>query len=146
MGNLLTLLFDVTEIFDMQTRTELLLLQKTMVAAEGNARMLDPHFNMWKASEPVVGDWIARNLGPARVVTDLKDGLHAAARLAEQAPDIAARAERLSEELDTMSREGLRFDEATATAIGKAEARHTRSGRIALWVIAFAVIYIAFQL
>ena len=63
-----------------------------------------------------------------------------------QLPDIAARAERLSEELDTMSRDGLRFDEATAKAIGKAEARHTRSGRIALWVIALAIIYIAFQL
>ena len=146
MAKLLTLLFEVTDLFDMQTRPELIMLQKTMVVVEGVARLLDPHFNMWKASEPVVGDWIARNLGPARVVTDLKDGLHAAARLAEQAPDIAARAERLSEELDTMSRKGLRFDEATATAIGKAEARHTRSGRIALWVIAFAVIYIASQL
>jgi ubiquinone biosynthesis protein len=146
MAKLLTLLFEVTDLFDMQTRPELILLQKTMVVAEGVARLLDPHFNMWKASEPVVGDWIARNLGPARIVTDLKDGLQAAARLAEQAPDIAARAERLSQELDTMSRKGLRFDEDTARAIGKAEARHTRSGRIALWVIALTAIYIAFQL
>ncbi|MEM9106215.1 MAG: 2-polyprenylphenol 6-hydroxylase [Pseudomonadota bacterium] len=146
MAKLLTLLFEVTDLFDMQTRPELIMLQKTMVVVEGVARLLDPHFNMWKASEPVVGDWIARNLGPARVVTDIKDGLQAAARLAEQAPDIAARAERLSEEIDTMSREGLRFDEATAKAIGKAEARHTRSGRIALWVIAIAIIYIAFQM
>ena len=146
MAKLLTLLFEVTDLFDMQTRPELIMLQKTMVVVEGVARLLDPHFNMWKASEPVVGDWIARNLGPARVVTDLKDGLQAAARLAEQAPDIAARAERFSEALDTMSSEGLRFDAATAQAIGKAEARHTRSGRIALWVIALAAIYIAFQL
>ncbi|MCP4317675.1 MAG: 2-polyprenylphenol 6-hydroxylase [Hyphomicrobiales bacterium] len=145
MAKLLTLLFEVTDLFDMQTRPELIMLQKTMVVVEGVSRLLNPHFNMWKASEPVVGDWIARNLGPARVVTDIKDGLHAAARLAEQAPEIAARAERFSEELDAMSRDGLRFDEETAQSIGKAEARHSRSGRIALWVIALTAIYIAFQ-
>ncbi|WP_419907528.1 2-polyprenylphenol 6-hydroxylase [Hoeflea sp.] len=146
MAKLLTLLFEVTELFDMQTRPELIMLQKTMVVVEGVARLLNPHFNMWKASEPVVGDWIARNLGPVRVVTDLKDGLGAAVRLAEQAPELAARAERLSQELDAMGRKGLRFDPETAEAIGKAEARYARSGRIALWVIALTAIYIAFQL
>ena len=101
---------------------------------------------MWKAAEPVVGDWIAQNLGPARVLTDIRDGLHAAARLAEQAPVLAERAERLSQELDAMGTHGLRFDAETAKAIGKAEAQYSRSGRIALWVIALTAIYIAFQL
>lgn len=146
MAKLLTLLFEVTELFDMETRPELIMLQKTMVVVEGVSRLLNPHFNMWKAAEPVVGDWIARNLGPARVVADLKDGLIAAARLAEQAPQLAARAEHLSREIDAMSTNGLRFDTETAEAIGKAEARHSRSGRIALWVIALTAIYIAFQL
>ena len=146
MAKLLTLLFEVTELFDMQTRPELIMLQKNMVIVEGVARLLDPHFNMWKASEPVVGDWIARNLGPARVVTDVKDGLQAAARLAEQAPVLAARAERLSKEMDLMAHNGFRFDTETAETIGKAEARHSRSGRIALWVIALTAIYIAFHL
>ena len=65
MAKLLTLLFEVTELFDMQTRPELVLLQKTMVVVEGVARTLDPDFNMWETAEPVVGDWIERNLGPA---------------------------------------------------------------------------------
>lgn len=146
MAKLLTLLFEVTELFDMETRPELIMLQKTMVVVEGVSRLLNPHFNMWKAAEPVVGDWIVRNLGPARLVTDLKDGLTAAARLAEQAPQLAARAERLSQEIGEMSTNGLRFDAETAEAIGRAEARHSRSGRIALWVIALTAIYIAFQL
>ena len=42
MARLLTLLFEVTALFDMRTRTELVLLQKTMVVAEGVARTLDP--------------------------------------------------------------------------------------------------------
>jgi ubiquinone biosynthesis protein len=143
MARLLTLLFEVTELFDMQTRPELLLLQKTMVVVEGVARTLDPAFNMWKASEPVVGGWIRDNLGPKALLVDARDGANALLALARQAPDLAARAERLSREIDAMVVNGLRFDAETARAIGKAGARHTRWGRLALWVIALAVAWIA---
>ncbi|WP_292386755.1 2-polyprenylphenol 6-hydroxylase, partial [Mesorhizobium sp.] len=146
MAKLLTLLFEVTDLFDMATRTELVLLQKTMVVVEGVARTLDPAFNMWKTSEPVVSDWIAGNLGPRGVLSDARDAGKALISLARQAPDIAVRTERLSREIDLMAEHGLRFDEATARAIGKAEARHTRSGRVALWTIALTLIYIAWRI
>ncbi|TIO78330.1 MAG: 2-polyprenylphenol 6-hydroxylase [Mesorhizobium sp.] len=146
MAKLLTLLFEVTELFDMATRPELILLQKTMVVVEGVARTLDPAFNMWKTSEPVVTDWIAGNLGPRGLLTDARDAGKALVALARQAPDIAARTERLSREIDLMAEHGLRFDEATARAIGRAEARHTRSGRVALWMIALTLIYIAWRI
>ncbi|MEO3997517.1 2-polyprenylphenol 6-hydroxylase [Mesorhizobium sp. CAU 1732] len=145
MARLLTLLFEVTELFDMAARPELVLLQKTMVVVEGVARTLDPAFNMWKTAEPVVGDWIRGNLGPRGVLEDTRDAVSAALSLARQAPELAARTERLSREIDSMAEHGLRFDEDTARAIGKAEARHTRSGRIALWVIAATLIWIAVQ-
>ncbi|PBB82970.1 2-polyprenylphenol 6-hydroxylase [Mesorhizobium sp. WSM3879] len=146
MAKLLTLLFEVTDLFDMATRTELVLLQKTMVVVEGVARTLDPAFNMWKTSEPVVSDWIAGNLGPRGVLSDARDAGKALISLARQAPDIAVRTERLSREIDLMAEHGLRFDEATARAIGKAEARYTRSGRVALWIIALTLIYIAWRI
>lgn len=44
-----------------------------------------------------------------------------------------------------MAEHGLRFDAATANAIGKAEARHTRSGRVALWIIALTLVWIAWR-
>lgn len=143
MGKLLTLLFEVTELFDMQARPELVMLQKTMVVVEGVARMLNPRFNMWKAAEPVVGDWIRDNLGPKRIVIDIRDGARAVLKLAEAAPDIIAQTEKLHAELIRMSEHGLRFDKRTAQEIGKAEARHTRSGRIALWIIAACLVSIA---
>jgi ubiquinone biosynthesis protein len=146
MAKLLTLLFEVTQVFDMETRPELLMLQKTMVVVEGVARTLDPAFNMWKTAEPVVGAWIADNLGPRGMVRDAGEGLRAAVHLARQLPDFAARTERLSTEIDKMALNGIRFDAATAEAIGKAEARHSRSGRWALWVIAVSVLYIAFRI
>ena len=146
MAKLLTLLFEVTELFDMAARPELVLLQKTMVVVEGVARTLDPHFNMWKAAEPVVGSWIAANLGPRGMLTDARDGVNALVSLARQAPELAARTERLSREIDAMAENGLRFDAETAKAIGKAEARYSRSGRVAMWVIALALVWIAMEL
>jgi ubiquinone biosynthesis protein len=146
MARLLTLLFEITELFDMATRPELLMLQKTMVVVEGVARTLDPHFNMWKTSEPVVGYWIRDNLGPRGILSDVRDGANALVSLARQAPDLAARTERLSREIDAMAEHGLRFDAETAERIGRAEARHTRWGRVALWVIAIALVAIAWQL
>lgn len=146
MGKLLTLLFEVTQIFDMETRPELVMLQKTMVVVEGVSRILNPQFNMWKAADPVVSTWIKDNLGPKRIVADVKDGLKAAIKLAEAAPEIAAKTEKFHAELLYMSEHGLRFDGQTADAIGKAEAKHSRMGRLALWVIAATMIYIAVQI
>ena len=57
-------LFTTTELFDMQTRPELVLLQKSMVIVEGVARSLDPELDVWTISEPVVGDWVRREAGP----------------------------------------------------------------------------------
>ncbi len=143
MARLLTLLFEVTELFDMTTRTELILLQKTMVVVEGVARSLDPDFDMWKTAEPVVAGWIADNLGPKAALADAHAGLSAAIRIAREAPAFAERLERLSRQAEIMAANGLRFDAETAEAIGRAEARHGRSGRIALWIIAAAAVYLA---
>src|SRR6202035_3154652 len=65
MAKLLNLLFEVTSLFDMRTRPELLLLQKTMVVVEGVARTLDPRLDIWTTAERVAREWIGRNLGPA---------------------------------------------------------------------------------
>ena len=86
MARLLTLLFEVTALFDMATRVELVMLQKTMVVVEGVARKLDPELNIWSTAEPVVGAWIARNLGPAGRIEDFLRNLREFARLLEQAP------------------------------------------------------------
>ena len=136
MAKLLTLLFEVTEIFDMQTRPELLLLQKTMVVVEGVARTLDPKFDMWSASEPVVRDWITKNLGPVGMMEDAKDGLIAARRLMHLLPEMAERAESLSLDMEALIKNGMQLDAATTEAIGKAEARNNRWGHLGIWAIA----------
>jgi ubiquinone biosynthesis protein len=108
MARCSALLFEVTEIFDMETRTELVLLQKTMVVVEGVARALDPHSTCGRRPSP----WCAT--GSSAISARL-----ALVSLARQAPELAARAERLSREIDAMAEKGLRFDDETAEAIGK---------------------------
>ncbi|KZL19572.1 putative protein kinase UbiB [Pseudovibrio axinellae] len=144
MARLLTQLFEVTEMFNMHTQPQLILLQKNMVLAEGVARSLNPHLDMWNTADPVVTSWIQRNLGPMGRISDLATGVTVLGRLASDLPIIADRASKFSNQLELMANNGLRFDEATADAIGKAEAKHSRSGRVALWVIAIALSVIAF--
>jgi ubiquinone biosynthesis protein len=146
MARVLTLLFEVTELFDMQTRPELLLLQKTMVVVEGVARTLDPEFDMWSASEPVVTEWVERNLGPTGQLELAVEGVGALGRLVTELPRLADRAERLSAEFDRMSADGIRLDPETIAGIGQSEARAGRWGRIALVVIAAVAVVAGWRL
>ncbi len=71
MARLLAYLFEVTERFGMETRTELILLQRTMVVVEGVARSLDPRINIWQVARPIVEDYIKENVGPKALLRDL---------------------------------------------------------------------------
>jgi len=71
MAKLLSYLFDVTERFGMETRTELILLQRTMVVVEGVSRSLNPNsLDIWEAARPEVENYIKNNLGPKALVRD----------------------------------------------------------------------------
>ncbi len=112
-----------------------------MVVVEGVARTLNPSFNMWKTAEPVVGDWIRRNLGPVGITSDARDGIRAGLALVRQLPELAAQAEKLSREMSEMSENGFRLSPETIRQIGKAEALHSRWGHLALWAIAALLAY-----
>jgi ubiquinone biosynthesis protein len=93
MARVLTLLFEVTSLFDMRTRTELVLLQRTMVVAEGVARAFDPQLDVWKTCDPVVRSWIEENLGPKAKIEDAGKTLADLARLASHLPKTLTAAE-----------------------------------------------------
>ena len=107
MARVLAQLIEVTELFDMTARPELVLLQKNMVLVEGTARMLDPHFNMWTAAEPVVSTWVRRAVGPESRLALAREAVGDALDLAKRLPDIGRRAERVLArlEVDQLARE-----------------------------------------
>lgn len=89
MGRLLSHLFDVTEQFGMQTRTELILLQRTMVVVEGVARSLDPRLNIWDVAQPIVGGYIKNHIGPRAMLRDLAKTAIVLSRFGPKLPELA---------------------------------------------------------
>ncbi len=136
MAKLFALLFEITGLFDMRTRPELLLLQKTMVVVEGVARSLDPKLDMWTVAEPVVREWIERHLGPAGRIEGAAEGALEMGRFLGDLPGLLARGAVLVEQLDAITRDGLVLAPATVADIGRAEARRNRWTVAALWAIA----------
>ena len=126
IGRLLGQLFEVSEAFAMETQPHLLLLQKTMVVAEGVGRALNPELNMWQLAQPLIESWIAANLGPqAQLRSAVEEGLEAARRL----PLLVERGERI---LDSMASAGIRLDPQSLLALSGG---NRSSGRLLPWAL-----------
>ena len=146
MAKLLTLLFEVTGLFDMRTRPELLLLQKTMVVVEGVARSLDPKLDIWTTAEPVVREWMTRHLGPVGKLEGAVEGAGELGRFIGKTPGLLTRGARVLDQLDEVTRDGLVLSRQTIAHIDKEEARRGRWTIGALWVIAALLLWIALLL
>jgi ubiquinone biosynthesis protein len=145
MARLFMLLFEVTGLFDMRTRPELLLLQKTMVVVEGVARALDPKLDMWKVAEPVVREWIERNLGLAGRLEGATEGAIEVGRVLGATPALLSRGAALVEQLDSITRDGLILAPETVADIGRAEARRNRWTAPALWLIVALLAWLIYR-
>ena len=88
MGKLLAYLFEVTERFGMETRTELILLQRTMVVVEGVARSLSPNINIWKTAQPIVENYIRKSIGPKAILKDIANTARVVARFGPRLPNL----------------------------------------------------------
>jgi ubiquinone biosynthesis protein len=136
MARLLTLLFEVTGLFDMRTRPELIMLQKTMVVVEGVARSLDPRLDMWTTAEPVVREWISHNIGPAGQIEGAARGIGEAGHLLMRLPGLVQRALRICEQIDRVTRDGLPLAGETVSTLAEGGRPRWPWGTVALWLIA----------
>jgi ubiquinone biosynthesis protein len=143
MADLLGQLFAYTEVFDMETRPELILLQKSMVIVEGVARGLDPSLNMWVAAEPVAKEWVDFNYGARGAMTKAGEGAVTLGRVLAEVPAMLAEAERASTGVAAMARTGIKLDPATVESLAEATSRRGRVGRIATWIGALSLAALA---
>jgi ubiquinone biosynthesis protein len=141
MAKVLTLLFDITALFDMSTRTELVMLQKTMVVVEGVARSLDPKLDMWTSAEPVVRSWIAHNLGPVGRLQSGAEALRVVSDVIGDIPDLATRLRRILVRLDESGTSDAKHLERYA----RAERVRGMWSTLALWGIAVGALTMAFR-
>ena len=124
LARLLGQLFQVTERFKMEVQPQLLLLQKTMLVAEGVGRDLHPDTNMWELARPLIEDWVAAQLGPeARLREAAETITQGLARL----PALLADLERSA---GALSQGRVRLDPETVAALSAGMAgRRRRRGR-----------------
>jgi ubiquinone biosynthesis protein len=146
MAQLLGQLFQYTEVFDMQTRPELLLLQKTMVVVEGVGRSLDPELNMWVVSEPVVKEWMEKELSAGARLEAAAEGAVSVGRFMSDIPKLLGQAERTADAFSAMFDEGVRLDEHTVERLAEAQSRQNRATRIGIWIGAIALAVVALTL
>ena len=144
MAQFLGQLFQYTEVFDMRTRPELILLQKTMVVAEGVARSLNPGLNMWTAAEPIVRDWMEKQLGVEGRLSEAGEGAATVSRFIGELPRLLTQVEQSADAMAKMAAHGVRLDDQSIARLARAEARQTRWGRAALWLAALSLALLAF--
>jgi ubiquinone biosynthesis protein len=126
VARLLAQLFEVTERFAMETQPQLLLLQKTMLVAEGVGRKLDPDTNMWVVAHPLIENWMIENRGPpARLRQMAADAADFAASL----PELARLARRASQ---AVTEDGLKLHPDTVRALRRREGGAARGWLLAL--------------
>ncbi len=129
-GRLLSQLFKTTETFDMHTQPQLLMLQRTMVMAEGLALHLDPEINMWEVSPPIITRWLESNMGPDAY---LREGFETLQGLTRYLPLVA---KQLEKQVNTFTDQGVRLHPDTVADMVKSQANTKRGQTAALWTIA----------
>ncbi len=131
LARLLAQLFQVTERFRMPAQPQLLLLQKTMLVAEGVGRRLYPETNMWELARPLIEDWMEDALSPeARAAEAFAE----AGRLMERLPALVAD---LEGSVSALARDGLRLHPDTLAAFSR---RGRESRRWPWWAGAAVVV------
>ncbi|MGO4682283.1 2-polyprenylphenol 6-hydroxylase [Hyphomicrobium sp. 2TAF46] len=145
MADLLGQLFAYTEVFDMETRPELILLQKSMVIVEGVARDLDPSLNVWVAAEPVAKEWMESNLSPLGRLREAGRGAEEIGEVLLKSPALLQNLAQVITGFSEMARSGLHLDDESTENIAS-RSKRSRVGDAALWIGALSLALIAVKL
>ena len=133
VARLLSQLFQVTEHFQMETQPQLLLLQKTMLVAEGVGRNLAPETNLWSLANPLIERWVAENMGTEAIISETVETVTEGIR---KIPRMLSDLEKKTAEI---AQGGLKLHPDTIRSIGYSSKRRWYSSPI-LYLIAISVL------
>jgi ubiquinone biosynthesis protein len=72
LGMVLMRLFQTSRRFHVEIQPQLVLLQKTLLNIEGLGRQLDPDLDLWSTAKPFLEKWMLEQVGPERLLQQLK--------------------------------------------------------------------------
>jgi ubiquinone biosynthesis protein len=72
LGMVLMRLFQTSRRFHVEIQPQLVLLQKTLLNIEGLGRELDPELDLWSTAKPFLEKWMLEQMGPQRVLRELR--------------------------------------------------------------------------
>jgi ubiquinone biosynthesis protein len=132
IAKLLGQMFAIAAEFEMEVQPQLLLMQKTMMVAEGVGRMLDPSLNMWELASPLIEDWSHENFG---VKAKLQNAAEHASSAVKKLPHLLLQIENSFRNLGDVN--GLKLHPETVSAMHKSN-RNSDQKIVYFWV-GFAV-------
>ena len=86
LGMVLMRLFQTSRRFHVEIQPQLVLLQKTLLNIEGLGRQLDPELDLWNTAKPFLEKWMIDQLGPKKLLMELRDQAPQYAKLLPQLP------------------------------------------------------------
>lgn len=72
LGIVLMRLFQTSRRFHVEIQPQLVLLQKTLLNIEGLGRELDPDLDLWSTAKPFLEKWMLEQVGPEKLLAQLK--------------------------------------------------------------------------
>jgi ubiquinone biosynthesis protein len=83
-------LFQTSRRFHVEIQPQLVLLQKTLLNIEGLGRDLDPDLDLWSTARPFLEKWMLDQVGPAKLLAQLKAEAPGYAKLLPALPRLLA--------------------------------------------------------
>jgi len=91
LGMVLMRLFQTSRRFQVEIQPQLVLLQKTLLNIEGLGRQLDPDLDLWSTAKPFLERWMVDQVGPQRLLDELRDQAPRYAKLLPELPLLVQR-------------------------------------------------------
>jgi ubiquinone biosynthesis protein len=90
LGLVLMRLFQTSRRFHVEIQPQLVLLQKTLLNIEGLGRDLDPDLDLWNTAKPFLEKWMLEQIGPQKLLEELKNQAPHYAKLLPELPALLA--------------------------------------------------------
>lgn len=133
IARLLGYLFQVSKDFQMEVQPQLLLLQKTMLTAEGVGRKLSPKANIWLLAQPLIEHWVENDLNKESIF------IQSTKEIADKIKSLPKTLSLLEKNIKTLSREGLKIHPNSLKEFQRKNSRKASFEKLILCFLLFSL-------